>query len=427
VKDVKIPTTAAELEALLNDPKRFAEALEAGRGAEVVKAYTRSQLREDMEVTLTELAAEHGVRRPPLGTPGNGHDRQILNRQLGAWSGAPGHRADGIFGSLGEFVRSISPEALKTGGLRNDYSSIEPSAGGFLLPETFRAELLSIALGEAIVRPRATVLPMTTSKLAVPVVDETSRASSVFGGLSASWTEEGAALPESEARFGRVVLQAAKLASSCDVPNELLADSSPAIDVVLAAMFGSALAFYEDLAFLTGTGAGEPLGVLNSAACITQDKETGQTADTVVLENITKMYSRLFPRSKRRAVWLCSPDVTPELHTLAVPVGVGGAPYPAFRETDGEYRLLGLPLFECEYLPKLGDEGDLLLADLAYYLVGDRAEMRFQASEHVKFTQDMTVYRAIERADGRPWLLSAIEPQNAGPTLSAFVKLAERD
>jgi hypothetical protein len=36
----------------------------------------------------------------------------------------------------------------------------------------------------------------------------------------------------------------------------------------------------------------------------------------------------------------------------------------------------------------------------------------------------VTAFRVIERVDGRPWLQSAITPQNNGATLSPFVKLA---
>ena len=50
--------------------------------------------------------------------------------------------------------------------------------------------------------------------------------------------------------------------------------------------------------------------------------------------------------------------------------------------------------------------------------------MSAKQSEDFRFNQDVTAFRVIERVDGRPWLQSAITPQNGGATLSAFVKLA---
>ena len=65
-----------------------------------------------------------------------------------------------------------------------------------------------------------------------------------------------------------------------------------------------------------------------------------------------------------------------------------------------------------------------MLADFSYYLIGDRAETRIQSSEHAQFTTDQTVYRAIERVDGKSWIQSAFTPGNGGDTRSAFVGLA---
>jgi HK97 family phage major capsid protein len=74
----------------------------------------------------------------------------------------------------------------------------------------------------------------------------------------------------------------------------------------------------------------------------------------------------------------------------------------------------------------LGQQGDISLVDFTYYLIGIRDSLSIDTSDHVKFTSDQTTVRAIARNDGRPWLTSAIQPQNGGPTLSPFVTLAAR-
>jgi hypothetical protein len=52
--------------------------------------------------------------------------------------------------------------------------------------------------------------------------------------------------------------------------------------------------------------------------------------------------------------------------------------------------------------------------------------MSAMSSPHFKFSQDLTAYRIIQRVDGRPWLQSAITPQNNSATLSPFVQLETR-
>jgi len=66
-----------------------------------------------------------------------------------------------------------------------------------------------------------------------------------------------------------------------------------------------------------------------------------------------------------------------------------------------------------------------MFIDFGYYLIGDLMQMRADSSPHVKFQNDMTVYRVTERVDGRGWLQSALTPK-AGSTLSPFIKLDTR-
>ncbi|MCH7576812.1 MAG: phage major capsid protein [Chloroflexi bacterium] len=371
------------------------------------------------------------VNRPNLGGTehpnGGALSTRIVNRQIASYSGAPGRKLDDHWKDkgFGNFMAAISPQAL---AVRNDYSSLEPSAGGFLVPEVFRSGLLMETLERSIVRPRATVYPMSSSRLLVPATDATSNASTVFGGVTAAWTEEGAELSESEAKFARIGLDAKKLTARSDVPNELLMDDAGALDVMLNRGFSQAISWFEDIAFLTGSGVGEPLGVLNADAMVAVTKEAGQTANTIVWENIVKMFARMLPNSLENAVWVANIDTFAELATMALSVGTGGG---AIWLQTGAGSLpptiLGRPLLFTEKLPTVGDAGDIMFIDFSHYLIGDRMEMRAESSIHAKFVNDITVFRIIERVDGRPGILSAITPQTGSDTLSPFVRLAARD
>lgn len=347
---------------------------------------------------------------------------------------AAGAVLDAEFADSGDYFRSLGPsatveDAQRWGRLRNAYSTIVPSEGGFLVPEALRSQLLQVALESAVVRSRAFVVPMETQKLSFPMVDSTTNVGSVFGGMVAYWTEEGAALTQSSATFGRVSLEAKKLTGYAEVPSELIADSLPSFSAFVDQAWPQALAFFEDLAFIRGTGVGEPLGFLGAGnnAAIAVAKESGQAADTLQWLNVINMYSRMLPGSLSRAVWLVAPNVFPQLATMSLTVGTGGA---AVWMPDGHgapvMTLLGRPVIMSEKMNVLGDRGDIALVDLGYYLIGDRQEMTARASEDYKFGNDKVAYRIIERVDGRPWIQSAITPANGGPTLSPFVELADR-
>lgn len=338
-----------------------------------------------------------------------------------------------------EMLRAMHPLAKEQGHvgydmrrrmekIRNDYATNVPASAGFLVPEQFRSEIMSVALTDSVVRPRARVIPMSSMTLTMPFLDSTTNVGSVFGGMIAYWTEEGQALTETEARFGRVKLEAHKLTGRSDVTNELLADA-PAFRAWIEANWPRAIAWYEDLAYIRGTGVGEPLGFLgaDNPASIEQAIEAGQPATSVVLENIVKIYSRMLPSSLNSGVWLIAPNVLPELFTMALSVGTGGsAVYLTNAAGPAPVTILGRPVIVNEKLNTLGTRGDIAFVDLSYYLIGDRQVMQMAASEHAQFANDITVFRIISRSDGRPWLQNAITPQYNGPTLSPFVELAAR-
>jgi HK97 family phage major capsid protein len=87
--------------------------------------------------------------------------------------------------------------------------------GGYTVPEEFLPRLLALATENAVVRPRATIIPMTSRTVQVPCLDATtvqSAGDSAFlGGLVARWTEEASSLTETEPTFRQVELVAHEL------------------------------------------------------------------------------------------------------------------------------------------------------------------------------------------------------------------------
>jgi HK97 family phage major capsid protein len=281
----------------------------------------------------------------------------------------------------------------------------------------------------AVVRSRATVVPMETARVPFPMIDSTTNAGSVFGGMIAYWGEESAALTDANPKFGRTTLDAKKLTGLSVVPNELLSDSLISFSALVETLWPQCLAFFEDVAFMAGTGVGEPLGFLGAAnsAGIGITKETGQAASTILLENIIKMYSRMLPSSLSRGIWITTPEAIPQLFTMALSVGTGGGPVMLSNVVGpAPVTIFGRPLVVCEKASRLGTRGDIAFVDLSYYLIGDRQIMSTSSSTDWKFGNDQTAYRIIQRVDGRPWLQSAITPQNSGPTLSPFVEIETR-
>lgn len=300
-----------------------------------------------------------------------------------------------------------------------------PSDGGFLIPSETAARIHNVSLESEIVQPRAFVQPMRTNEIKIPAMSIGSHAASLFGGFIASYTAELGTINEADPKVRSMTLSAKKLTGLIRFSSELSADV-PGGMTQIETLCGRGLAWYRDKAFLKGTGAGQPLGILNAPCLITQDKELGQKADSICYENLCKVFSRMFPGSVNNSVWVFHPSAIPQLLTLSLAVGVGGSGIPVMTNSNGAFTILTRPVLFSEKMEKLGDKGDCLLADFSQYVVGLRNEMRFDTSIHVAFSTDEIVSRIIERHDGQPLWDSALTLADGVNSVSPFVTLGER-
>ena len=232
----------------------------------------------------------------------------------------------------------------------------------------------------------------------------------------------------SKPTFRQIELTAHKLIGLVNVSDELLEDSPMTVGTIMTELFADSIAWQRDRDVLRGTGVNEPLGVLNAGCLTTQPIEPLQAADTVVIENIVKMWARLFPPSQKNAVWLCNNNVLPQLYLMGLAVGTGGSAVfmpPGGASSSPYASLMGRPLIPTEKLPTVGDAGDILLADFSAYATADKGGIKSDSSMHLYFNYDRTCFRFVFRGDGQPLWNSELTP-NAGDTMSPFVILAAR-
>jgi HK97 family phage major capsid protein len=392
---VKVPTTpdglqevltnAARMKEIFSDPEALKEfmGLYAAQWAKKNSGTSGAvtDLRDQVQSVLFDMVRDAGGGRKPGVNIGallqNGRPTLSIDGTAAiakgkgalynkASAGAEFERAYGNdedrFGSVGEYCQAIRAEAVP-GTQRNrtellhklsvvrsfqdSFGSEDPGAGGFLIPEIMRSELLQLALEESLVRSRATVIPMSTLRVPIPSVDDTSHASSLFGGIIFYWAEESASLTESQAAFGRVVLDAKKLTGFFKVPNELLADA-PAFSGWFDSRVPMGLSWWEDVAFLTETGAGTPMGVvgLNNPAYVAVDRAT---ENEIAYADLVGMYARMLPTSLKNAVWIANIDTFPQIAQLALSSSAPGVWMGGFAAADASdappVSLFGRPIF----------------------------------------------------------------------------------
>jgi HK97 family phage major capsid protein len=380
----------------------------------------------EMEGVINGLKKELPERPLTLQGPGN--------RSFGGTA----HGDSGGFDNVGDVMQALYKKSRGEGfdrrlealQFRAGINETVPSEGSFAIPTQFVERALNEGLEDTVLLQLCDRQLMTTNSMTCPAfVDNSHLATAPFGITWAQIAENGSWGTLQGTPFRSMTLNAYKSGALFLVSNEWLSDSSSGIKQRLENIWRASLRWYVEDLMWSGTGAGMALGALVGGGALSVPKEIGQKADTLMTENVVKMWSRLRPGSHARAIWGCNASCFPDLATLSLSVGTGGAPVSLLQPFNiagaPSTAILGRPLYISEHLPAIGDSGDFCLLDPSLYLLGDRQQVLMDVSPHLKFDSDQTVFRISVRLDAQPIYNEVLTPKN-GPTAGWLVKIVDR-
>lgn len=312
------------------------------------------------------------------------------------------------------------------------------SDGGFLIQKDFASDLMKEGTGAGTLASRCsqTEIGADADGLEVVYIDETSRATgSRWGGVQVYRRDEADTVSATKPKLDKWECRLEDLMGLAYVTDRLMRDAG-ALGSVFSEAFRDEFAFKIDDEIIRGNGAAQCWGVLNHAATVTQTKESGQTADTIVAENVIKMWSRVHPRSKVRGAWFVNTETSPQLLQMSVkvkdvagtenvggqliympPGGLSGAPFGS---------LFGRPVIEIEQASALGDVGDISFLDLSQYKLITKGGISEDESIHVRFIYGEKTLRWMAAINGQPKAKAPLTPYKGTATLSSFVTLQAR-
>lgn len=305
-----------------------------------------------------------------------------------------------------------------------------PAEGGFLVSPEYASGILERTYEVGQVTSRCRKIPMSSNRLILNGLDEDARTTGQrFGGIQVFRIAEAATYTGSKPKFRQIELNANKLIGLFYGTEEILADTA-ALEAWVNDNFPLAFGFQLDTEAVSGNGAGQMLGVLSSQTLVTVAAESGQATATIVTNNILNMWKRLYAPSRRNAVWYINQDTEAQLYTLTLGTGTAVELLytpPGMRGNNNDYGLLlGRPVIPIEQCSTLGTVGDLILADMDQYIIGERSGIRADSSIHVQFLTGEDTFRWMLRNDGQPIWKKALTPYKGANTLSPFVTLATR-
>lgn len=344
----------------------------------------------------------------------------------------PGPDAPREFESLGEFLSAVrfNPDdqrlnyvedaAANADGAEASMRMDNDTQGGFMVPTQLRTEIMRVEAQDALVRPRATVIPAGSppdAAITMPALDQSGpNPKNMFGGVEFKWIGEGEEKPETDAKLKSITLVPHEIAGFVTITDKLLRNWQ-ASGAFIEGLFRGAAASAEDFAFYRGTGVHQPLGVINAGATKWINRAV---ANQVAYADLVDMVARLLMRGASQPVWSMPQSVLPQIAKMTDPEG--HYIWQANAKDGFAGTLLGYPVRWNNRAPNLGTKGDILLADWSHYLIKDGSGPFVATSEHVKFTSNQTVIKFFWNVDGAPWLNAPIVEEN-GWEVSPFVGL----
>ena len=291
------------------------------------------------------------------------------------------------------------------------------AAGGFIVPEQFSKTMLQIDVASAIFRPRANVIPAgdpPDAAITMPALDQTG-AKGIYSGVTVNWIAEGGDKPVTEPALLEVKLEPQEVAAHVVVTDKLLRNSAAA-GALISSLLRKAIIGAEEDTFLTGTGVGQPLGIIGAGASINVAR-TGALG--IVYADVIAMYSAFMFGG--RAVWIASQTTLPQLMAM-VDAGNHNVWQPNARE-GAPGTLLGFPCILNDQSPVLGAQGDLVLVDLDYYLIKDGSGISIDMSDGYYFKSNRTIIKAWWNVDGQPWMTTPLTQRDGVSLVSPFIVL----
>lgn len=246
-----------------------------------------------------------------------------------------------------------------TGESRRTALSLTPSAnGGFLLPFILDPTIVLTNASSANPWRRISNVKQTTSNTWNGVNS---------AGVSAAWLAEAAPVTDNTPTVGNIVVTPGKAAAWVFGSYEVLEDTD--FGQQLPSLLSDAKDRLEEAAFATGSGSGQPQGVVNGA---TVQVTTGTTL-TLALADIYALQAALPPRFRNspNAAWVANVAIINRIRQLDT---AGGASFWTNLGKGQPETLLGAPIYESTTMSGVLTAASLeaIFGDFGQYIIVDR-------------------------------------------------------
>jgi HK97 family phage major capsid protein len=300
---------------------------------------------------------------------------------------------------------------LQSGGSHSRLSAslqeVTDAAGGYAVPVTVDNQIVPLAPTDCALRRLATVRK-TNMDIKIPQF-------ATFGTPLSSPVTEGSSFPENDPSLSQFVLSAFMVGSQRQISLELVQDVETFISEVVELDCAADQLVFEESLYLTGTGSGEPQGLINNVgAGVTQEPDSN--SNTVCLAGARALIATLKSAYLSNASWLMSRSTALVMRASLI-LGSNSAYANEWKlGPDGRERFLGYAVEYSDAMPSAArGNAPILFGDFKRgYIIGDRggSALKVKVLDQALATSGLVQVIAYRRTDGRVRRSEAIQQYN---------------
>ncbi|WP_096785878.1 phage major capsid protein [Rhodobacter sp. CZR27] len=262
------------------------------------------------------------------------------------------------------------------------------NGGGYLAPSEFVKEVVKNLVQFSPIRQHARVISIGAAEARMP---------KRTGTLTAAWVSETGNRSSTDPTYGEIVLTPHEAACYVDVSNALLEDNQYNLQGELAADFAEEFGRLEGAAFVSGTGTGQPGGILTDTSV---PKVASGAAAAISADAIIGMFHALPGFYAANAVWGMNRSTIGAVRKLKTSDG-----HFLWAESLAEGNpptILGRPVIELPDMPDVAANAlPILFGDLKQgYRVVDRLSLSVMRDPYSRATNGQTRFHGRRRVGG---------------------------
>jgi HK97 family phage major capsid protein len=276
----------------------------------------------------------------------------------------------------------------------------DDTAGGYLAPADFVAEVVKGIVEQSPIRQAARVGSTSSGEVILP---------KRTGRPTGAWVGETETRPATESAYGQIEVPIHEMACYVDVSQRLLEDAAVNVESEVASDLAEEFGRLESLGFSRGDGVKKPVGIMEAAGVAYTPTGNASTLGTNPADTMIDAFYALPAYYRNRAVWLMNSKTISTVRKLKD--GSTGAYLwqPGLAAGDPA-TILGRPLIEDPTMDDVGSGTEpILLGDIASaYRIYDRVALSLMRDPYSQAANGLVRFHARRRTGGALVLAEAI-------------------